>query len=42
MDEKNLEDMQQKQKEATTILCDNLFTIAMAKKSYSSQPHKTH
>ena len=32
MDEKNLEDMQQKQKVATTIFCDNLFTIAMTKK----------
>ena len=42
MHEKNVEDMQQKQKEATTILCNNLSTIAMTKKSYSSQPHKTH
>ena len=41
MDEKNVEDMQQKQ-EATTIFYDNLSTIAMAKKSYSSQSHKTH
>ena len=31
MDEKNVEDMQQKQNEATTILCDNLSTITMTK-----------
>ena len=34
MDEKNVEDMQKKQKKATTIFYD--------KKPYSSQPHKTH
>ena len=32
MDEKNVEDMQQKQ-EATTIFCDKLSTIAMTKKN---------
>ena len=31
MNEKNVEDMHQKQKEATTIFCDNLSTITMKK-----------
>ena len=31
MDEKNVEDMQQKHKEGTTIFCDNRSTITMTK-----------